>query len=193
MFHCFIFIIFFCTVHWADLSWLTFHYWLYLVWLRMWRIIQKLEPWTSTWATKQKSAKEIHISCVYIQDMTTWKHAANEINTQAADITWMHAADKNTNCVHTTRHVDRGAHGRANSRPHAHITRQNIERECPNPTRTKTQDMSAGIRTPCSNTKQGTQMRERTARAHSKPRTHIKTGHDESVRALSQKPWMTGE
>ncbi len=114
MFHCFIFIIFFCTVHWADLSWLTFHYWLYPVWLRMWRIIQKLERWTSTWATKQKSANEIHISCVYIQDMTTWKHAANEINTQAADITWMHAADKNMNCLHTTRHMDRGAHGRAN-------------------------------------------------------------------------------
>ncbi len=32
---------------------------------------------------------------------------------------------------------------------------------------TETQDMSAGIRTPRSNTKQGTQTRERTARAHS--------------------------
>ncbi len=46
--------------------------------------------------------------------------------------------------------------------------------------------LSAGIRTPRSNTKQGTQTRERTARAHSKPRTHIKTGHEGSVRALSQ-------
>ncbi len=45
MFHCFIFI--FCTVHWADLSWLTFHYWLYPVWLCMWRIIQNLEPRSS--------------------------------------------------------------------------------------------------------------------------------------------------
>ncbi len=51
---------------------------------------------------------------------------------------------------------------------------------------TETQDMSAGIRTPRSNTKQGMQTRERTARAHSKPHTHIKTGHDGSVRALSQ-------
>ncbi len=34
--------------------------------------------------------------------------------------------------------------------------------------------------------KQGMQTRERTARAHSKPHTHIKTGHDGSVRALSQ-------
>ncbi len=49
------------------------------------------------------------------------------------DMTWMHAADKNTNCVQTTRHVDRRAHGRANSRPHVHTTRQNMERECPNP------------------------------------------------------------
>ncbi len=51
--------------------------------------------------------------------------------------------------------------------------------------------MSAGIRTPCSNTKQGTQTRERTARAHSQPHAHMKTGHDGSVRALSQNPWMT--
>ncbi len=56
---------------------------------------------------------------------------------------------------------------------------------------TETQDMSAGIRTPRSNTKQSTQTRERTARAHSKPCTHIKTGHDGSVRALSQNLWMT--
>ncbi len=120
--------------------------------------------------------------------------AHSQWNTQAAchtaqDTTWMHAADKNTNCVHTTRHVDRRAHGRANSRPHAYTTRQNMERECP--TRTETQDISAGIRTPCSNTKEGTQTRERTARAHSQPHDHMKTGHDGSVRALSQNPWMT--
>ncbi len=64
--------------------------------------------------------------------------AHSQWNTQAVcltaqDTTWMHAADKNTNCVHTTRHVDRRAHGRANSRPHAYTTRQNMERECPNP------------------------------------------------------------
>ncbi len=39
------FILFFCTVHWADLSWPTFHYWLYPVWLCMWQIIKNLEPW----------------------------------------------------------------------------------------------------------------------------------------------------
>ncbi len=33
----------FCTVHWADLTWFTFHYWLYSVYLSMWRI---KEPWT---------------------------------------------------------------------------------------------------------------------------------------------------
>jgi len=42
-------------------------------------------------------------------------------------------------------------------------------------TQTETQDMSAGIRTLCSNTKQGTQKRERTARAHSKLQAKIKT------------------
>ncbi len=43
MCHCFFFFFFF-TFHWADLSWLTFHYWLYPVWLCMWRIIKNLEP-----------------------------------------------------------------------------------------------------------------------------------------------------
>ncbi len=51
---------------------------------------------------------------------------------------------------------------------------------------TETQDKSAGIQTPRSNTKQVTQTRERTARAHSKPHAHVKTGHDGSIRALSQ-------
>ncbi len=37
---------FFCTFHWVDLSWPTFHYWLYPVWLCMWQIIKNLEPWT---------------------------------------------------------------------------------------------------------------------------------------------------
>ncbi len=68
MFHCFIayviFILFyflfyyyyyyfyiFCTFHWADLSWPTFHYWLYPVWLWMWQIIKNLEPWTLIFQT----------------------------------------------------------------------------------------------------------------------------------------------
>ncbi len=42
-----------CIFHWADLSWLTFHYWLYPVWLCMWQIIKNLctvminQPWTN--------------------------------------------------------------------------------------------------------------------------------------------------
>ncbi len=35
--------IFFCTVHWADLTWFTFHFWLYPVEFSMWRINK---PWT---------------------------------------------------------------------------------------------------------------------------------------------------
>ncbi len=53
---------------------------------------------------------------------------------------------------------------------------------------TETQDMSAGIRTPRSNMKQGMQTREHTTRARSKPHAHVKSGHDGSVRALSQNP-----
>ncbi len=48
---------------------------------------------------------------------------------------------------------------------------------------TETQDMSAGIRAPRSNTKQGMQSRES---AHSKLRAHMKPGHGGSIRALSQ-------
>ncbi len=44
---CFIFLS--CTFHWADLSWLTFHYLLYPVWLCMWQIIKNLEP-LITWS-----------------------------------------------------------------------------------------------------------------------------------------------
>ncbi len=44
-------IFFFCTFHWADLSWPTFHYWLYPVWLCMWQIIKNLEPYQLTTAT----------------------------------------------------------------------------------------------------------------------------------------------
>ncbi len=49
---------FFCTVHWADLSWLTFHYWLYPVWLCMWRIIKNLEPWREEKRREEKRREE---------------------------------------------------------------------------------------------------------------------------------------
>ncbi len=65
--------------------------------------------------------------------------ARSQWNTQAAchtaqDITWMHAADRNMNCVqHNKTHVDRRACSRANSRPRTHTKRQSVERECLNP------------------------------------------------------------
>ncbi len=106
----------------------------------------------------------------------------------AQDITWMHAADKNTNCVqHHTQHTwtrERAAERTRAARSHnetEHGARVSEPRH-----ETETQDMSAGIRTPRSNTKQGTQTRERAARAHSKPRAHQKTRQEGSVRALSQ-------
>jgi len=57
--------------------------------------------------------------------------ARNQWNTQAAchtaqDITWMHAADRNTNCVqHNKTHVDRRARSRADSRPRTHTMTEN--------------------------------------------------------------------
>ncbi len=65
--------------------------------------------------------------------------AHSQWDTQAAchtaqDITLMHAADENTNCVqHHKTHMDRRACGRANSRPHTSTKRQNVECEWPNP------------------------------------------------------------
>ncbi len=89
-----------------------------------------------------------------------------------------------------SRQIDMRAHGtqKLRQKPSAH-TKQNKETERGarvSEPRHETQDMSARIRTQCSNMKQGTQTRERTTRAHLKPRAHMKTGHDGSIRALSQ-------
>ncbi len=54
---------FFCTVHWADLSWPTFHYWLYPVWLCMWQIIKNLEPWTLFQSSVSHDHSEIILIC----------------------------------------------------------------------------------------------------------------------------------
>ncbi len=58
---CFIFLS--CTFHWADLSWLTFHYLLYPVWLCMWQIIKNLEPWTlkQAWLGLCRKIHNIHM------------------------------------------------------------------------------------------------------------------------------------
>ncbi len=56
---------------------------------------------------------------------------------------------------------------------------------------TKTQDMSAGIQTPRSNMKQGTQTRERATRAHSKPHAHMKTRTGWEYQGSVTKPWIT--
>ncbi len=88
----------------------------------------------------------------------------------------MHAADRNTNCVqHNKTHVDKSARCRANSRPRTHTMTENGARVSEPRHVTETKDMSAGIQTPRSNMKQGTQTRERATRAHSKPRAHMKT------------------
>ncbi len=43
----------FCTVHWADLIWSTFHFWLYPVSFIMWQI---KKPWTlNCWVFKSSS------------------------------------------------------------------------------------------------------------------------------------------
>ncbi len=66
----------------------------------------------------------------------------------------MHAADRNTNCVqHNKTHV-------------AHTMTENGARVSEPRHVTETQDMSAGIQTPRSNMKQGTQTRMKKQRSH---------------------------
>ncbi len=70
----------------------------------------------------------ILISHMFTQDMTTW----------------MHAADKNTNCVQHHKHMwDRRIRSWANSRLPTHTTRQNTERTEPRH-ETETQDRMLG-------------------------------------------------
>ncbi len=57
---CFIFLS--CTFHWADLSWLTFHYLLYPVWLCMWQIIKNLEPWTLIKGSSIQASSKTNLS-----------------------------------------------------------------------------------------------------------------------------------
>ncbi len=68
------------------------------------------------------------ISHVFTQDMTTWKHAANEYTSCVPHSTRYNinaAADRNTNCVqHNKTHVDKSAQCRANSRPRTHNDRK---------------------------------------------------------------------
>ncbi len=85
------------------------------------------------------------------------------------------------NCVqHHKTHVDRRARGRVNSRLHTPTTRPNTEHQFPNT------DTKPKLKTRVPGSEHHTP-----TRAHSKPRTHIKTGLDGSVRALSQNSWMT--
>ncbi len=61
-------VVFFCTFHWADLSWLTFHYLLYPVWLCMWQIIKNLEPFCpynySWWVPVDQQKNQNILFCV---------------------------------------------------------------------------------------------------------------------------------
>ncbi len=94
----------------------------------------------------------------------------------------MHAADKNMNCVQHHKTQERAAELTRDRT----LTQQDKTRSASVRTLTTPKLKSAGIRTPRSNMKQGTQTIERMAQARSKPHAHVKTGHDGSVRALSQ-------
>ncbi len=99
----------------------------------------------------------------------------------------LHAADKNTNCVQHKTDVDRRAHGWAHPRPHAHTTRQNMERECPNPTRNR------NSRHECRDLNTTLQHKTR----HADERAHFEAARSHENRTWREcqgsvtKPWIT--
>ncbi len=124
---------------------------------------------------KDTNTQLMRIWILFKQNMTTWKHAANEIHKLRATQHKTHGQESaRPSKLETTRSHNKTEHGVRVSKPR-HEPKLKIwvlGSEHHAPTRNK-------------------QMRECRARAHSKPCTRIKTGHDRSVRALSQNPWMT--
>ncbi len=106
---------------------------------------------------------------------TGHEHTANENTqwqTQAAyhteqDITWMHTANKNTNCIQQHSRTEESTWPNELETAHSHNKTEHGARVSEPCHETGTHDMRAGIRKPHSNTKQSMQMGERTARAHS--------------------------
>ncbi len=141
---------------------------------------------TSTWPAKQKSP---------VMSKTRHEHAANEN---------MHKPR-----VHT-RHDNMKARSQWNTQAACNNTKHTWTAECAakrswdHTLTQRDRTWSTSVQTPTLNRnsrhecqdpnttlQNGRQTRERTARARSKPNAHMKTGHDESVRALSQNSWMT--
>ena len=110
------------------------------------------------------------------------KHAANEQTHQPRVHSRQHAASENQAACNNTKHW----------RPHTPTTRQNMERECPvpdtKPKLSKTWVPGSEHHAPTWNR---TRRREHTARAVSKPRTHIKTMTWRECQGSVTKPWMT--
>ncbi len=130
-------------------------------------------------ANENTHKTRVHTRHDNMKARSQWKTQA--VCNTAKDITWMHAADKNTNCVqqHKTTRKARGrtrtacytkhnARGQKSAQPseletaRSHNKTEHGARVSKPRHETETQDMSAGIRTPRSNTKQGTQTRART-------------------------------
>ncbi len=103
------------------------------------------------------------ISHVFTQDMTTWKHAANEYTSCVPHSTRYNKCtqpiETRTAC-NTTKHTWTRVRGAERTRDRAHTVTENGARVSEPRHVTETQDMSAGIQTPRSNMKQGTQTRE---------------------------------
>ncbi len=124
------------------------------------------------------------ISHVFTQDMTTWKHAANEYTSCVPHSTRYNKCtqpiETRTAC-NTTKHVDKSARCRANSRPRTHSDRK-WSASVRTPSRDRNSRQSAGIQTPRSNMKQGTQTRECVSHENADMM---------GVSGLCHKPWIT--
>ncbi len=119
------------------------------------------------------------ISHVFTQDMTTWKHAANEYTSCVPHSTRQHECTqqiKTRTACHNTKRMwteERAAERVAERTWDRTLTQRDRtwSASVQTPTWTETQDMSAGIRTPRYNTKQVTQTRALEATHSHKNRT----------------------
>ncbi len=102
----------------------------------------------------------------------------------------MQLIETRTAC-NTTKHTWTRVRGAERTRDPALTQWQKMERECPNPDKKRNSRHKCWDPNTTLHTKQCTQTRERTARAHSKPRAHMKTRTWWEYQGSVTKPWIT--
>ncbi len=134
------------------------------------------------------------ISHVFTQDMTTWKHAANEYTSCVPHSTRYNKCTQPIEtriACNTTKHTWTRVCGLERTRNRTLTQWQKMERECPNPDTNRNSRHECRDPNTTLHTKQCTQTRERATRAHSKPRAHMKTRTWWEYQGSVTKPWIS--